>query len=365
VKIAIVGTRGIPNNYGGFETLAEYLVTSLSKDLEITVYCSSVDISSEMKEYKGARLKYIPFSSHGFSGIIYDSIALLNAVKGNDRILILGFGCGFIIPFLRKYRNKFVLNIGGLDWKRSKWPRLARKAIKFSERNLIKYSHTVIADNIGIQKYILDKYNKKGVFIAYGGNQAKKILPDETFKKEYPFLNKPYAFGVARVQPDNNIEMILNAFANKDGLPLVFVGNWENSRYGKKVKKSFNTSKNIILLDAIYDRERLDVLRSNCKVYIHGHSAGGTNPSLVEAMHLGLPVFAYASGYNEYTTENKALYFHNEQELSQLVENISNYDLAEIGAELEKVARQKYDWADIAKQYKEIFTASEGKLNHD
>src|SRR4051794_38667302 len=114
MKLAIVGTRGIPNNYGSFETLAEYLVEYLSKEIDITVFCSSRDIDVKLPHFKGAKLKYIPITSHGSFGIVYDSISLLMAVSKYDRILFLGFGGGFVIPFLKKYRSKIILNIGGL-----------------------------------------------------------------------------------------------------------------------------------------------------------------------------------------------------------------------------------------------------------
>ena len=111
MSLAIVGTAGLPNNYGGFETLAEYLVENLSADIDITVYCSSIDMKSTLKNYKGANLKYIPFTSHGSFGILYDSIGLFKAVLRHDKILFLGFGGGFVIPFLKKYKSKIILNI--------------------------------------------------------------------------------------------------------------------------------------------------------------------------------------------------------------------------------------------------------------
>lgn len=358
MKVAIIGAQGIPNNYGGFEALAEYLAKYLSNELDLTIFCSSIDLKTNYKFFENAKLRYIHISSHGTKGILYDSLSLLKAIKEYDKILLLGFGGGFIIPLLKKYRHKIIVNIGGLDWTRSKWSSLTRKAIKKAEKNLMKNADTIVADNIGIQKYISDEYKKKGILIAYGGDQAKKKLPDQQLKNKYSFLSKPYAFCVTRIQPDNNIEMILNAFVDQENLPLVMVGNWDGSKYGKKIKNIFTGLKSLILIDAIYDRSILDVLRSNCKIYIHGHSAGGTNPSLVEAMHLELPILAFASGYNEYTTENKAIYFQNQHELSQIILNINKFNLKKIGSELTEIAKRKYTWALISQQYKEVFLAN-------
>lgn len=356
MRLAIVGIRGIPNNYGGFETLAEYLVQYLSTEVSITVYCSSKDIKTKFKSYKGASLQYIPISSHGVNGIVYDSIALLKALKSADKILLLGFGAGYVMPFLsKKSKKKIAVNIGGLDWKRSKWSSFAQKIIRLSEKLLIKNANIIIADNILIQNYISDMYKRESAFIAYGGDQSVKQPIDNADIYEYSFLNHKYAFTVARIQSDNNIDMILDGFINQTELPIVIVGNWNASQYGKKTRERYSAYKAIYLLDAIYDQRQLDLLRSNCAIYIHGHSAGGTNPSLVEAMYLGLPVFAFASGYNEYTTANEAIYFKNSRELTTLVQNYASLDILSIGEKLKKIAEDAYKWSDVSEKYKAIF----------
>lgn len=354
MRLAIVGIRGIPNNYGGFETLTEYLVEYLAKELEITVYCSSKDMPSKMKEYKGAKLSYIPITSHGALGIIYDSLCLLSAIRKHDKILFLGFGGGFTMPFLKKYWHKIILNIGGLDWKRDKWNSTAQTVIKKSESLLIRHSDRIISDNIGIKNYILEEYGRSSEFIPYGGDQAQKLPVTAHYIKKYPFLKSKYAFIVTRIQPDNNIVMLLEAFRNQTKLPLVIVGNWNSSQFGKETKKKYSNNPNIILLDAIYNRSKLDVLRSNCTIYLHGHSAGGTNPSLCEAMYLELPVFAFASGYNENTTFNKAKYFKDENELLQLVYNYESFDIARIKKDLKEIADKHYRWSQIAEEYKKV-----------
>jgi glycosyltransferase involved in cell wall biosynthesis len=358
MKLAIVGIRGLPNNYGGFETLAEYLVEYLSKDFEITVYCSSKDLPYKMKEFNGSRLKYIPISSHGAMGILYDSISLLDAIFRHDKVLFLGFGGGFIIPLLKKYKSKIILNVGGMDWKRSKWGSFAKKVIKKSEALLMKNSGKIISDNIAVQNYILSEYGKESTLIGYGGDQAQKLAASEDLSVVYPFLKKEYAFIVTRIQPDNNIDMILNAFMAANRLPLVMVGNWDNSKYGKETKAKFQNKENLILLDAIYERKKLDVLRSNCSLYIHGHSAGGTNPSLVEAMFLGLPVYAFASGFNEYTTENEAIYFKNASDLTFLIQNLNYSSISLIGVNLKIIAEKSYRWSIIADKYKRLILST-------
>ena len=354
MRLAIVGIRGVPNNYGGFETLVEYLVEYLSNDISITVYCSSKDMDSFPGTYKGATLKYIPITSHGAFGILYDSISLVKAASKYDKVLLLGFGGGFVLPFLMKYRSKIILNMGGLDWKRNKWSPFAQRVIKTAEGLLVKHCGQIISDNIGIQEYILKTYGRQSTLIAYGGDQAVKRPLDQESIDTYPFLKGEYALSVNRIQPDNNIDMILSAFSKRTKVTFIIVGNWSDSEYGIKTRKRYSHFENLHLLDAIYDRYRLDILRSNCKVYIHGHSAGGTNPSLVEAMYLGLPVFAFASGYNEYTTDNKAYFFKDIEELGSLIDTSAEPDLCEMGSQLEIIARKLYLWKIVTDKYKEL-----------
>jgi len=359
MRLAIVGTSGIPNNYGGFETLAEYLVKYLADQIDITVYCSSKDMVSSFPEYNGAKLKYIPVTSHGVFGILYDSLSILNAANQFDKILLLGFGGGFVMPLLSKAtKKKIIVNIGGLDWKRNKWSPTARKVIKKAEELLIKNCGYVISDNIGIKDYLLKEYKRESTLITYGGDQAmQKEVADES-RQQYPFLNSNYAFIVTRIQRDNNINLMLDAFSAQDQLPFVMVGNWDNSDYGIETKKQYSGKPNLILLDAIYDRDKLDVLRSNCTLYIHGHSVGGTNPSLAEAMYLGLPVIAFASGYNEYTTANEALYFSAAAELTEIIKNYKSIDRKNIGNKLKEIAEKYYRWERIAEQYKQVIVSN-------
>jgi glycosyltransferase involved in cell wall biosynthesis len=149
--------------------------------------------------------------------------------------------------------------------------------------------------------------------------------------------------------------MILEAFEKDVPLPIVMVGNWMNSKFGIETKRKWSNNRNLILIEAIYDRKKLDILRSNCAIYIHGHSAGGTNPSLVEAMHLGLPIFAFASGYNEFTTQHSALYFRNAGELKMLVSHYKSYNLEKMGSELHKIASLQYTWKQVSESYKGLF----------
>ncbi|MCX6335957.1 MAG: DUF1972 domain-containing protein [Bacteroidetes bacterium] len=355
MKLAIVGIQGLPNKYGGFETLASFLASYLSAEHEVTVYCSAKDMPLRTPEYNGAKLLYFSFSSHGMQGMVYDMLCLKHAVKNNEVVLFLGFGAGFLMPFLsRKNKQKIVLNFGGLDWQRSKWNLFSKAVIKFSEKLLVKNAGKIIADNPLIAKYISTTYNRASTFIAYGGDQVTKEPIIAASLIEYPFLKSDYAFAVCRIQPDNNIILIIEAFKDAK-IPLVIVGNWNESAFGKTTLEAFKNNPNLYLLEAIYHPVTLNMLRSNCMVYIHGHSAGGTNPSLVEAMHLGLPIFAYASGYNEATTDGLAKYFSTATDLKNLVNtfDVTNENLAVL--KMKDMATQKYTWQAVAEAYNNVF----------
>lgn len=354
-KVAIIGTNGIPSKYGGFETLVEYLVLNLSDKYEFTVFCSTKLNKEKIPTYKGVKLEYINLDANGWQSIFYDMISIYRSYKKFDKVLILGCSGSLIQPLFKKYMNKFIMNLGGLDWQRSKWGYFTRKYLKLSEGVGVKYSGHIISDNLGIRDYLLKEYGLDSKLITYGGDQVSKIVPQEPDLIKYPFLRSEYAFTVARIQPDNNIDLLLNSFDESSMLPFVIVGNWKNSDYGKKSKEKYSNCANLILLDAIYDHRELNVLRSNCKVYLHGHSAGGTNPALVEAMNLALPVIAFDSIFNKYTTNFEATYFSNSYELKSILSSLSDEDLFLNSQRMLNLAKKHYTWKHISAQYAAIF----------
>lgn len=363
MKIAIIGTQGLPNQYGGFETLADYLVKNLSSRHDITVYCSSKSIGRGADEYCGAKLRYVNVADHGASGILYDTLCLLDAQKQNfDVLLVLGTLSLPSIPFLsKKTMDKVVSNFGGLDWLRSKWSPFAQKVIYRTVKMSVKYSKEIISDNKKIQDYVKQDFGKDSHLIAYGGDQSQHLPITPEMAEKYPFLKGKYAFEVARIQPDNNIEMLMKAFMMADSIPFVLVGNWNKSEYGIEIKKQYEGNKNLILLDAIYDKSILDVLRSNCYFYVHGHSAGGTNPSLCEAMNLGLPIMAFSNGYNQNTTFHKAIYFKDVNQLKEMILSVSDEELKRIGQDMKRLANEHYRWEFIASEYERVCNRIIGK----
>lgn len=353
-KLAIIGTVGLPACYGGFETLAEHLVEHTADHHDITVYCSGKKYPKPVRKtsYKGARLKYLPFDANGIQSIIYDSLSILHALFKTDVMLVLGVAGAWLFPFVRLFTSKkIIVSIDGIEWKRDKWSKLAKWYLWWAEGLAVKYSHIDISDNESIQDYTAQRYGSLSQIIEYGADHTLKVKPTAEDKRLYPFLKKSYAFKVCRIEPENSVHVILEAFQEMPKYTLVIVGNWNINEYGKALKSKYSYCSNLILLDPIYDQQKLDVLRSNAMVYVHGHSAGGTNPSLVEAMYLGLPVIAFGVSYNRTTTGHKALYFSTKNELIQLVENTSVRSLNALSKVMKTIADQRYTWKIVADKY--------------
>lgn len=355
-KISAIGTVGIPAKYGGFETLTEYLTKNLYNQFDISVYCSAKSYDKKLTIHNGSKLKYINLNANGVQSIPYDVISIFSSLRLADTLLILGVSGCIVLPFIRLFSKKrIVVNIDGLEWKRDKWGKGAKWFLKYSEKLAVKYADEVVTDNKVIQEYVKSEYDKDSTLIAYGTDHVTKEILSDELKSQYKFLNEKYAFKVCRIEPENNIHLILESFSEYKDLNLVIIGNWSNSDYGFKLKEKYNNTQNIFLLDSIYDQKILNQIRSNCYVYMHGHSAGGTNPSLVEAMYLELPILAYGVEYNKETTQNKALYFDDKDELVNLLENIDDDKLQSIAKDMKTVAEKNYTWEKISEKYSKLF----------
>lgn len=359
IKIAIIGTVGVPANYGGFETLVENIITlSQSSNYKYTIYCSAKSYKEKKRQYKNADLEYINLEANGIQSIIYDIISLIKATPKHDTILILGVsGCCFL-PIYRLFSKKrLIINIDGLEHKRDKWGKWVKRFLKFSEKMAIKYGNEIISDNKGIQDYVFKEYNKNSTLIAYGGNHVlTKISPEfeNQILKQYDVLPNSYAFSVCRIEPENNVHLTLEAY-RQNKQKILFIGNWMKSNYGKDLYNYYSQFSNIKLILPEYNLNVLNVLRKNCYIYIHGHSAGGTNPSLVEAMFFKKPIIAYDVVYNRETTENKAIYFKNADSLISTIQKLSNNELENIALNMYEIAQQKYTWESIVKKYESLY----------
>jgi glycosyltransferase involved in cell wall biosynthesis len=350
-KIAIIGTVGIPANYGGFETLAENLARyhhDTRNSSSLTVWCSSKGLGEKPDNYLSSSLRYINLNANGLQSIPYDILSLLQVVlMGYDRVLILGVSGALFIPFVRLFsRTRIITNIDGIEWRRNKWGRMAKAFLRLSEAVAVKFSHEIISDNAAITQYVELQYKMKSHTIAYGGDHALD-QGEKTINYDLPDY---YSLALCRIEPENNVHVILEAFS-KTNKNIVFMGNWENSDYGMSLKAKYERFSNIWMLNPIYDTKVLYYIRTSASNYIHGHFAGGTNPSLVEMMHFGIPVIAFDCSFNKYSTEESALYFDSSQTLRSILGQIDNDVVATIGPKMLEIAKEKYTWGVIGRKY--------------
>lgn len=353
-KIAVLGTVGVPASYGGFETLAENLVRYCQgnrTDVALGVFCSSHHYERRPAEYFGAKLHYIGLPANGASSILYDIASLASAIhRGYDTILLLGVSGAVALPIVRLFSSaRIVTNIDGIEWRREKWRGAAKLWLRWSEKLAVRFSHRVVADNQGIADYVMSEYGMECAVIAYGGDHAVATSegPEVLISEQLPTA---YSLALCRIEPENNVAMILAAF-KASGDDLVFVGNWESSTYGRHLLEEYGDYSNIRLLNPIYDAAKLLALRRGARLYVHGHSAGGTNPSLVEMMHFGIPILAFDCIFNRCTTEGAAAYFRSAADLQSKLGKLSPQQAKDTGVRMLEIAQARYTWDSVGRDY--------------
>lgn len=322
MKIAIVGTRGIPNHYGGFEQFAEYLSQYLvTKGHDVTVYCSSLHPYQE-QQFKGVRLIHMKDWEDriGTAGqFIYDLNCILNARKhGFDVLLQLGYTSSSIWMPLIDRKSVVVTNMDGLEWRRSKYNQWVRQFLKFAEKIAAKRSDYLVADSLGINNYLLKKYCLESTYIPYGANTIQHPM-DVSILANYDLVPFDYDMLIARMEPENNIEMILQGFSESlTTRKFIVIGNVTSTSFGRYLLNKYRTCPQIVFLNAIYDINKLDTLRNYSNYYFHGHSVGGTNPSLLEAMASGAFICAHDNEFNKGILKENALYFSCVEDVIQI-----------------------------------------------
>ena len=355
-KISIIGSAGIPAAYGGFETLVEQLVRNSPQEYlgyKLVVYCSGKE---KLKEFAGATLKYVNLNPNGISSIPYDVVSMIRAgIDKSNCLLVLGVSGAIFIPIYKFFfGGRIVTNVDGIEWRREKWSWLPSKFLKLSEFIAVRFSDEIISDNEAVAEYIFNEYGRKSIVIPYGGDHI-----DLSVKSKNNIYSKLKAFSyflsVCRIEPENNIEIILEAYSKIPTQDLVFIGNWDNSKYGKQLKNRFQQYKNLYLLNPIYEQSELNFFRDGCIGYVHGHSAGGTNPSLVEAMYFSNFILCFDCDFNRFTTENSAQYFLNSSELIEIIKNQDSK--SQDKTLLYEIAMRRYNWGLVSKAYFELFTA--------
>lgn len=374
MKIVIIGSRGIPAKYGGFETFAEGLATRLvEKGYDITVTCEYEPQESRINDYKGVKLKYFSLKSPKNYSLrkVYETISDINFLiklsRKYDMIYFLGTEVGIFlfIPSILKKKLKLLVNIDGVMWKRDKFSRLEKWILKKNHDFATIFADVIIADAEEMKKHVDVKYHNKTVYIPYGINSVPEIqwnksnLRKLTIYEEIKNLSLgKYWLVVARLEPENNIRLIIEGFSKANlNMPLIVVGDFTSSKYQDYVYEIMNGENRIYFTGAIYDLELLDMLRQNCFAYIHGHTVGGTNPSLLEAMIMKNIIIAHDNGFNREVCRESAVYFKDSDDLKNQMELIEKnpQEYSKLKDLAYNEVKSRYLWKKIVNEYDYLF----------
>lgn len=368
MKIAFVSTRGIPNNYGGFEQFTEYISVGMAqRGHEVVVYSPKFHPYQE-STYKGVRIKHI-YSPETWMGssvgsFFYDFASLRDALKKEDFDIIYEAGYTSIIPayiwFNVKKRKRpiFTTNMDGLENKRSKFSPMVRRFLDWEEKMAVKYSHYLIADNMGIHDYYKEKYGKESKFLAYGADIHDDFKAE--YLEEFGLKSEEYYILIARLEPENNIVMAIEGYlhSKENGRrPLIVVGK-TNTPHGKELVEKYGNERNVEFVGGIYDFKKLDSVRHFSKAYFHGHSVGGTNPSLLEAMAAGCFIFAHDNIFNRAVLKENAFYYPS---ADKVIEYLNRIDTIAEGSKIQytarniEVIRNEYSWESLIDKHEKYF----------
>jgi len=351
VKIGIIGTRGIPNRHGGFEQFAEHIAPALvTRGHQVYVYNSSLHPYTGTT-WEGVNIlrKFDPENKIGTAGqFIYDLNCILDSRKRNfDVILQLGYTSSSVWTFLYPQKSILITNMDGLEWMRAKYSKPVQNFLRHAEKWAALGSDALIADSKGIQEYLQEKYNKHSEFIAYGATVFDS--PDENILEKFKLSKFGYDLVIARMEPENNIESIIRGhLRSASESPLYIIGNHEN-KFGSYLKSTYEGS-GVKFIGAIYDQATLNNLRYFSRFYFHGHSVGGTNPSLLEAMASNALIVAHNNRFNKSVLENDALYFNSADDLADLL--IAGQPKQNYTTFIEKNRKKiisRYSWHQITK----------------
>jgi glycosyltransferase involved in cell wall biosynthesis len=357
LKIAILGTRGIPNYYGGFEHVSEYVSEGLvKKGHSVTVY-NSHNHPYTASTWNGVEIVhcYDPEYLVGTAGqFAYDFNCLMDARKRKfDVLILMGYTSCSVWGNLYPKNSAIITNMDGLEWKRSKYSKPVQRFLRYAEKLAVKYSQFYISDSRIIKLYLKDKYNITSRYIPYGADLFSAHEREQFDKTEA--LKEDYFLLMARMEPENNIEAILEGFSKSNSKKSFKVLGDTRNRFGKFIIKKFQRDNRIQFKGAIFDNSAVRSLQNNSYLYFHGHSVGGTNPSLLEAMASEALIAAHNNPFNKSVLNTDAFYFNNAAEVRDLVETVQRKDLEKtmVKNNLHKIQFQ-FNWDRIIDEYEEF-----------
>ena len=377
--VFIIGSRGLPAQYGGFETFVDQLVShQVSPDIQYHVACLSNDQAYQHFDYKGVDCFTIKAPKLGPARVIaYDMMAINYALKvikkqGIEQPIfyVLGNTIGaFVAPFARKIHKmggRFYINPDGLEWKRAKWAKPIQAYLKYSEKIMTRHADLVISDNPGIESYIKEAYPwSKTTYIAYGTDLSPTSLNSQDrkareFYHKWQTQEKNYYLILGRFVPENNYETAIREFmTSSTKRDLVIICNQEGNPYFEELRArtGFDQDPRVKFVGTVYDQDLLKYIRKEAFAYIHGHEVGGTNPGLLEALaHTDLNLVLGVS-FNQTVAKDTAHYWTKETgNLAHLINQVDPLeDVSEWGQRAKANMKQNFTWEKIVGEYEELF----------
>jgi glycosyltransferase involved in cell wall biosynthesis len=359
VRVALIGTRGIPANYGGFETCAEELAVGLAAHgHEVTVYCRPGNAPGDPSEFQGVRLIYRKLiDTKSLGTISHTTSSLLHAVRQDfDVLMIFNAGNGPLCVIPRLLRKRFAVNVDGLEWKRAKWGRAVKLYYQFGEWCSAHLADRIVSDSRAIQAYYDERFSTPSTFIAYGAHVEGSTNP--SILEEYDLAPGEYFFVASRLEPENNADITVRAFEQvKTDKKLIIAGgaNWD-SPFVDKLKQT--TDPRIVLLGPVYKEGHIQELHAHCYAYVHGNEVGGTNPALLKALGYGNCVLALDVPFNaEVVADAALLYQKDAADLAAKMQRL--VDEPELAADYRKRAPvridEAYQWDAVVRDYEMLF----------
>ena len=377
--VFIIGSRGLPAQYGGFETFVDQLVShQVSPDIQYHVACLSNDQAYQHFDYKGVDCFTIKAPKLGPARVIaYDMMAINYALKlikkqGIEQPIfyVLGNTIGaFVAPFARKIHKmggRFYINPDGLEWKRAKWAKPIQAYLKYSEKIMTRHADLVISDNPGIESYIKEAYPwSKTTYIAYGTDLSPTSLSSQDnkvreFYQKWQTQEKNYYLILGRFVPENNYETAIREFmTSSTKRDLVIICNQEGNPYFEELRArtGFDQDPRVKFVGTVYDQDLLKYIRKEAFAYIHGHEVGGTNPGLLEALAQTDLNLVLGVSFNQTVAKDSAQYWTKETgNLAHLINQVDPLeDVSEWGQRAKANMKQNFTWEKIVGEYEELF----------
>lgn len=358
-SFAMIGTRGVPAAYGGFETAVEEIGARLvDRGHHVTVYCRSGS-AEKRATWRGMQLVHLPAVRIKVAETLSHTAASalhVTLTDPPDAAFVFNAANSPLVPWIRALRIPTAVHVDGLEWKRAKWSGAGRNYYRFAEKFAVKHADALIADAAGIAEYYRSTFGVSTELLTYGAPIIS--APASAKLRELGLQPQGFHLAVARFEPENHVDVIVDGYRSSGArLPLVVVGSAPYAeRYSARIRELAAGDTRITLLGSVWDQQLLDELYSNCFSYLHGHSVGGTNPSLLRAMGAAAPVIAWDVNFNREVAGPDAAYFSTATTLARCLERAELEPLAHrsSGARLQNRARLTYNWDSVADGYEDL-----------